>query len=184
MVVPGKSQAAFFLGGGTFAPERRASDSPIATACFGFVTFFPLLPLFSLPRLNSCISRSTLFCALGPYFRPRLEGFFFDEDEVLERRDLLEVFPEDFERDVPRCERLELLLEDEEEEPRLRELLLRLPLLLRDPDELDLLRDELFLRAVAIVLASYATETRNRSHQVALLAIGTGLAKAGSHSRR
>ena len=61
------------------APERRASDRPIAIACFGLVTFFPLLPLLSLPRLNSCISRSTLFWALGLYLRPRLEDFFRDE---------------------------------------------------------------------------------------------------------
>ncbi len=54
---------------GTFAPERRASDKPIAIACFGFVTLRPL-PLFSLPRLNSCISRSTFFWARGPYLRP------------------------------------------------------------------------------------------------------------------
>ena len=102
------AQAAFFFFG-TFAPERRASERPIAIACFGLVTFLPLLPLFSLPRLNSCISRSTLFCAFGLYFRP--EDFFFDEL----------VFLADEERDLPE----------------------------RD-DELDLLLDELFLRAVAM----------------------------------
>jgi hypothetical protein len=62
----------FFAG--TFAPSERASESPMAMACFGFVTFFPLRPDFSLPRLNSCISRSTVFEALGLYFR--LEDFF------------------------------------------------------------------------------------------------------------
>jgi hypothetical protein len=62
----------FFAG--TFAPSERASESPIAMACFGFVTFLPLRPLFSLPRLNSCISRSTDFEAFGLYFR--LEDFF------------------------------------------------------------------------------------------------------------
>jgi hypothetical protein len=61
-------------GGGTFAPSLRASDKPIAMACFGFFTLLPL-PDFSLPRLNSCISRSTDFCALGPYLRP-LDFFF------------------------------------------------------------------------------------------------------------
>jgi hypothetical protein len=61
-------------GGGTFAPSLRASDKPMAMACFGFFTFLPL-PDFSLPRLNSCISRSTDFCALGPYLRP-LDFFF------------------------------------------------------------------------------------------------------------
>jgi hypothetical protein len=59
---------------GTFAPSERASESPMAMACFGLVTFFPLRPDFSLPRLNSCISRSTVFEAFGLYFR--LEDFF------------------------------------------------------------------------------------------------------------
>lgn len=159
---PRRSQAAFFFGGGTLAPERRASDNPIAIACFGFVTFFPLRPLFNLPRLNSCISFSTFFCALGPYFRPRLEDFF--ADELLERRDLLEELPEDLERDVPRWERLELRFEEDDDEPRLLDLLLRF--LLRDPEELDLPRDELFLRAVAIGLASSASETQKPLGQV------------------
>lgn len=97
----------------------------MAIACFGFVTFFPLLPLFSLPRLNSCISRSTLFCALGPYLRPLLDFFLL----------------EDFDRDELRCERDDLLaLFFADDECDLRE---------RD-DEPDLLRDELFLRAVAM----------------------------------
>src|SRR3954469_18056232 len=33
-----------FGGGGIFAPERRASLRPMAIACFGFLTFRPLLP--------------------------------------------------------------------------------------------------------------------------------------------
>jgi hypothetical protein len=53
---------------GTFAPERRASDSPIAIACFRLVTFFPEPPLRSLPRFRSCIARLTLLCAFFPYF--------------------------------------------------------------------------------------------------------------------
>ena len=92
------AQAAFFFG--TFAPERRASERPIAIACFGLVTFLPLLPLFSLPRLNSCISRSTLFCAFGLYFRP--EDFFFDEL----------VFLADEERDLPERDELDLPLDE------------------------------------------------------------------------
>ena len=125
---------------GTLAPERRASDNPMAIACFRLFTFFPLRPLFSLPRLNSCISRSTLFCALEPYFRPRLD-FFFDE------------LPEAFEREELRCEPEDLLaLFFTEEERGLRE---------RD-EELDLLRDELFLRAVAMNLASCIF--RRRAH--------------------
>jgi hypothetical protein len=63
------SYAAAFLRG-TFAPERRASDKPIAIACFGFVTFLPLRPLFSLPRFIAFISRSTDFPAFGLYLRP------------------------------------------------------------------------------------------------------------------
>jgi hypothetical protein len=52
---------------GTLAPDFLASDSPIAMACFRFVTFRPD-PLFSFPCLNAFISRSTLFPALGLYF--------------------------------------------------------------------------------------------------------------------
>lgn len=69
-----------FFGGGTFAPDFRASDNPIAIACLGLVTLRPE-PLFSVPSLNSCISRSTLADALGLYFLPLvflwLEDFVF-----------------------------------------------------------------------------------------------------------
>lgn len=127
------------------AAERRASDRPIAIACFGFVTFLPL-PLFSLPRLNSCISFSTFFCAFGPYLRPLLEDFFFAE------------LPEDFEREELRCEPVELLFADAELRWERDDLL---PLFFADffvadrdlpvrDDEPDLLRDELFFRAIAI----------------------------------
>ena len=64
-----------FFAGGTFAPDLRASDSPIAIACFGFVTFFPLRPDFSLPCFIAFISRSTEADAFGPYFFP--PDFFF-----------------------------------------------------------------------------------------------------------
>src|SRR5687768_17332067 len=57
---------AAFLG--TLAPLFRASDSPIAIACFLLVTFFPLLPLRSVPRLRSCIAFSTFFSASFEYF--------------------------------------------------------------------------------------------------------------------
>ena len=53
---------------GTLAPERRASDRPIAIACFRLVTFLPERPLRSVPRLRSCIARFTLRCAFFPYF--------------------------------------------------------------------------------------------------------------------
>jgi hypothetical protein len=51
----------FWLGeGGILAPERRASLSPIAMACFGFLTFRPVLPDSSWCCLNSCITSPTL----------------------------------------------------------------------------------------------------------------------------
>ena len=51
----------FFLRGGTLAPERRASESAIATACFLLVTFFPEPPERSCPRLASCMTSPTFF---------------------------------------------------------------------------------------------------------------------------
>jgi hypothetical protein len=54
----------FFFG--TLPPSFRASDSPIAIACFLLVTFLPE-PLFSVPFLRSCIAFSTFFCAFLPY---------------------------------------------------------------------------------------------------------------------
>jgi hypothetical protein len=60
---------------GTFLPSRRASESPIAIACLRLFTVLPLRPDFSLPRLNSCISRFTSSPAEGEYFR-RDEDFF------------------------------------------------------------------------------------------------------------
>ena len=57
--------AAFFAGG-TLPPSLRASDKPIATACFGLVTFRPEL-LLSCPRLNSCIVSSTFSWDFLPY---------------------------------------------------------------------------------------------------------------------
>jgi hypothetical protein len=62
---------------GTFAPFLRASERPMAMACFGFVTFLPLRPLFNLPRFISCISVSTCFAAEGPYLRVDLFAAFF-----------------------------------------------------------------------------------------------------------
>ena len=57
------------FSGGTFAPSFRALESPIATACFGLVTFLPLRPLLSFPSFIAFISVSTLFEAAGEYFR-------------------------------------------------------------------------------------------------------------------
>lgn len=45
---------------GTLPPALRASDKPIATACFLLVTFLPLFPLLSFPSFISCIAFPTL----------------------------------------------------------------------------------------------------------------------------
>lgn len=59
---------------GTFAPFSRASDSPIAIACFRLVTLRPL-PLLSVPFLRRRIALSTRLPAALPY-RRLLELFF------------------------------------------------------------------------------------------------------------
>lgn len=56
--------------GGTLSPSRRASESPMAIACFGFVTFLLLLPMRSLPSFISCSSSCTFSCVFRPYFLP------------------------------------------------------------------------------------------------------------------
>jgi hypothetical protein len=58
--------ADFFFG--TFPPLRRASERPIAIACFRFFTFLPERPLLSFPDLYSCIARLTLRFDVLPYF--------------------------------------------------------------------------------------------------------------------
>jgi hypothetical protein len=58
-------EEAFFLG--TFAPARRASESPMAIACFRLVTFFPDFPLFKVPLFRSCMTFLTFACAFFPY---------------------------------------------------------------------------------------------------------------------
>jgi hypothetical protein len=60
--------AAFFRGG-TFFPSLRASESPMAIACLRLVTFFPDLPLFSVPALRLRRARPTFADALREYFR-------------------------------------------------------------------------------------------------------------------
>src|SRR5436190_11839779 len=57
----------FFFG--TFAPDRRASERPMAMACLRLFTFLPELPLLSVPRFFSCIARSTFFEAFLLYLR-------------------------------------------------------------------------------------------------------------------
>jgi hypothetical protein len=119
-------------------PSRRASERPIAIACFGFVTFLPLFPIFSLPSFMARISRSTSLPAEGEYLRPEdffdpdlLELDFFDAEPrvlffalllrelffalprvlffALLREDRLELFPR-VERDDPLLELLDFFL--------------------------------------------------------------------------
>src|SRR6185436_7224358 len=56
----------FFFG--TFAPALRASERPIAIACFRLVTFLPLRPLFKVPLFFSRITFSTFSLAFFEYF--------------------------------------------------------------------------------------------------------------------
>jgi hypothetical protein len=56
---------AFFRG--TFAPDLRASDRPIAIACFLLLTLRPDRPLRNVPFLRSCMARLTLLPAFFPY---------------------------------------------------------------------------------------------------------------------
>jgi hypothetical protein len=55
---------------GTFAPFFRASDSPIAIACFRLFTVppFPPFPDFNGPFLRRRIALATRFDAERPYF--------------------------------------------------------------------------------------------------------------------
>src|SRR5882724_10884596 len=55
---------------GTFFPSLRASERPIAIACFRLFTVppFPPLPLFSFPCFARCKARSTSLLALLEYF--------------------------------------------------------------------------------------------------------------------
>jgi hypothetical protein len=58
---------------GTFFPAARASDKPIAMACFRLVTFFFDRPLFSVPALRFFTARSTFAEAALEYFRAMLD---------------------------------------------------------------------------------------------------------------
>src|SRR5262249_8399415 len=57
----------FFAG--TLAPARRASERPIAIACFRLLTFLPERPDLSVPAFRSRIAFSTLAEAFLPYAR-------------------------------------------------------------------------------------------------------------------
>src|SRR5437773_9815752 len=64
------SQLDFFLG--TLAPFLRASDRPMAMACFRLLTLPPLPPLpdLSVPCFFRRMALSTLLPAALPYLRP------------------------------------------------------------------------------------------------------------------
>ena len=53
---------------GTLAPFLRASERPIAIACFLLLTFLPDLPLLSVPALRFFMARPTFFAAPLEYF--------------------------------------------------------------------------------------------------------------------
>jgi hypothetical protein len=67
VVRPGLDFFALTFGRGTLPPALRASESPIAIACFLLVTFLPERPLLSVPLLRSCIAFSTFSAAFFPY---------------------------------------------------------------------------------------------------------------------
>jgi len=57
---------AFFYG--TFLPFSRASDRPMAIACFRLLTVLPLRPLFNVPLLRLCSALFTSSDADFEYF--------------------------------------------------------------------------------------------------------------------
>jgi len=65
---------------GTFAPFFRASESPMAIACFRLVTRPPLPPFpeRNVPRFSLCIALFTDLAAAFPYLAmiPPLPGVF------------------------------------------------------------------------------------------------------------
>src|ERR1700677_140443 len=66
---------------GTFAPFLRASESPIAIACFLLFTVPPLPPLPDLrvPLFSRCTALLTLLPAALPYFAI---VFLYDIDDI------------------------------------------------------------------------------------------------------
>ena len=71
-----KTKNHFFFDG-TLAPCFRASDNPIAIACFWLVTFLPD-PLLRVPRFRSCMALPTLSDAFLLYFG--MDASFFERD--------------------------------------------------------------------------------------------------------
>src|SRR5262245_32134088 len=58
---------------GTLAPARRASERPIAIACFRLLTFLPERPDLSVPAFRSRIAFPTVAEAFLPYARAMRE---------------------------------------------------------------------------------------------------------------
>jgi hypothetical protein len=72
--------------GGTLAPARRASDRPIAIACFRLLTFLPEPPLRNVPSLRSCMTFLTFACAFFPYFAMSLLRWTGTSRDILHQR--------------------------------------------------------------------------------------------------
>jgi hypothetical protein len=72
----GELYAAFFCG--TFAPFLRASDKPIAIACFRLFTLPPLPPRpeRNVPFFFRRMALATVFDAAAPYLFFRERDFF------------------------------------------------------------------------------------------------------------
>jgi hypothetical protein len=70
---------------GTFAPFFRASDNPIAIACFRLFTRPPLppFPLLSVPRLRRRIALATRLLAAFPYRAMELSDFRSDVENCI-----------------------------------------------------------------------------------------------------
>jgi len=54
---------------GTFLPALRASERPMAIACFRLLTFLPERPLFNVPFFVLRTARATFFDAAFEYLR-------------------------------------------------------------------------------------------------------------------
>jgi hypothetical protein len=72
-----------FLRAGTFAPARRASESPIAMACLRLVTFLPERPERSVPLFISSMLRCTFLPAFLLVFLPVFLPAFLPERREL-----------------------------------------------------------------------------------------------------
>jgi len=67
---------------GTFCPAARASERPIAIACFRLFTFRPERPLLNVPALRFLIARPTLADAFFEYFRAMIALLLVSVTEV------------------------------------------------------------------------------------------------------